>query len=68
MSHLETTQQTVTLGDQVDQNYIVKSGLIAGQDVIVDGIQKVTVGSAVSVTYAPASEPNGSSSTTADSQ
>jgi membrane fusion protein (multidrug efflux system) len=64
----KVTQQTVTLGDQVDQNYIVKSGLTAGQDVIVDGIQKVTVGSTVSVTYAPASEPNGSSSTTADSQ
>ena len=61
-------QQTVALGDQIGQNYVVKSGLSAGQDVIVDGIQKVTVGSAVSVTYAPASQPNGSSTTTADNQ
>jgi membrane fusion protein (multidrug efflux system) len=61
-------QQTVTLGDQIGQNYIVRSGLSAGQDVIVDGIQKVTVGSPVSVTYAPASQVNGSTTTTADNQ
>jgi membrane fusion protein, multidrug efflux system len=61
-------QQTVTLGDQIGQNYMVKSGLLAGQDVIVDGIQKVTVGSPVSVTYAPASQANGSSTATADNQ
>jgi membrane fusion protein (multidrug efflux system) len=64
----KVTQQTVTLGDQIDQNYIVKSGLTAGQDVIVDGIQKVKVGSMVSVTYAPASQPNGGATSTADSQ
>jgi hypothetical protein len=58
----------VTLGDQIGQNYIVRSGLSAGQDVIVDGIQKVTVGSPVSVTYAPASQVNGSTTTTADNQ
>lgn len=60
-------QQTVTLGDQVAQNYIVKSGLKVGQDVIVDGIQKVKVGGTVTVTYAP-SEPMTSGSETADSQ
>jgi membrane fusion protein, multidrug efflux system len=49
----KVTQQTVTLGDQIAQNYVVKSGLKAGQDVIVDGIQKVRVGVTVSVTYAP---------------
>ena len=64
----KVTQQTVTLGDQIAQNYIVKSGLTTGQDVIVDGIQKVKVGSVVSVTYAPASQPNGTSTSTADSQ
>jgi membrane fusion protein (multidrug efflux system) len=57
-------QQTVTLGDQIGQNYIVKSGLTAGQEVIVGGIQKVKVGAMVSVTVAPASPPT----TTADSQ
>jgi membrane fusion protein (multidrug efflux system) len=64
----KVTQRTVTLGDQIDQNYVVRSGLAAGQDVIVDGIQKVTVGSAVSVTYAAASQPNDGSATGADSQ
>ena len=67
-SDKKVTQQTVTLGDQIDQDYIVKSGLAAGQDVIVDGIQKVKVGSAVSVTYAPASQPNSGATNTADSQ
>jgi membrane fusion protein (multidrug efflux system) len=67
-SDKKVTQQTVTLGDQINQDYIVKSGLTAGQDVIVDGIQKVKVGSTVSVTYAPPSQPNGGSTNTADSQ
>ena len=34
-------QTKVTLGDQIDQNFVVKSGLSAGQQVITDGIQKV---------------------------
>ena len=67
-SDKKVAQKTVTIGDQIDENYIVKSGLTTGQDVIVDGIQKVKVGSAVSVTYAPASPVNGNSSNTADSQ
>ena len=41
-------QTNVTLGDQIAQNFIVKSGLTAGQQVIVDGIQKVKDGEAVS--------------------
>ncbi|MBW4024418.1 MAG: efflux RND transporter periplasmic adaptor subunit [Proteobacteria bacterium] len=45
-------KRAVTLGQQVAQDYIVKSGLKAGQDVIVNGIQKVRVGEKVSVTYA----------------
>jgi membrane fusion protein (multidrug efflux system) len=64
----KVTQQTVTLGDQIAQNYVVKSGLKVGQDVIVDGIQKVKVGETVSVTYAPAQTDSGTSSATADSQ
>jgi membrane fusion protein (multidrug efflux system) len=64
----KVSQQTVTLGDQIAQNYVVRSGLKAGQDVIVDGIQKVKVGSAVSVTFAPDQPDNGSSTDTADSQ
>jgi membrane fusion protein (multidrug efflux system) len=64
----KVTQQTVTIGDQIDENYIVKSGLTVGQDVIVDGIQKVKVGSTVSVTYASPSQSSDSSATSADSQ
>ncbi len=64
----KVTQQTVTLGDQIDQNYVVKSGVTAGQDVIVDGIQKVKVGSTVSVTYASSSPADGNAANTADSQ
>ncbi len=64
----KVTQQTVTIGDQIDENYIVKSGLTVGQDVIVDGIQKVKVGSTVSVTYASTSHASDSSATSADSQ
>ena len=64
----KVAQQTVTLGDQIDENYVVKSGLSAGQNVIVDGIQKVKVGSAVTVTDAPATPPSGGSANSADSQ
>ena len=64
----KVAQQTVTLGDQIDQDYVVKSGLTAGQDVIVDGIQKVKVGSTVSVTYAAAGQSGAVSTNTADSQ
>jgi membrane fusion protein (multidrug efflux system) len=64
----KVTQQTVTLGDQIAQNYVVKSGLTVGQNVIVDGIQKVKVGETVSVIYAPAQTDSGSSTATADSQ
>ena len=44
----------MTLGDQIGQNYVVKSGVKLGEDVIVDGIQKVKVGDTVTVTTAPA--------------
>jgi membrane fusion protein (multidrug efflux system) len=40
-------QQTVTLGDQIAQNFVVKSGVKLGDKVIVDGIQKVKVGDTV---------------------
>ena len=50
----KVAQQTVTLGDQVGQNYIVKSGVKLGDNVIVDGMQKVKVGDTVTVTTATA--------------
>jgi len=55
----KVAQQTVTLGQQVAQNYIVKSGVAAGDRVIVDGIQKVKVGEQVSPSLAPASAAGG---------
>jgi len=48
-------QQTVTLGAQIGQNFVVQSGLKLGDKVIVDGIQKVKVGDTVSATIQPAS-------------
>ncbi len=50
-------QVNVTLGDQIEQNYVVKSGLVAGQKVVVDGIQKVKDGEVVSPTE-EAAAPN----------
>jgi membrane fusion protein, multidrug efflux system len=50
----KVAQQTVTLGDQIGQNFIVKSGIKLGDRVIVDGVQKVKVGDAVTVTTAAA--------------
>ncbi len=67
-SDKKVTQQTVTLGEQIAQDYVVKSGLKVGQDVIVDGIQKVKVGVTVSVTYAPNQPDSGLSADTADNQ
>ena len=49
----KVVQQTVTLGDQIGQNYVVKSGVNLGDRVIVDGIQKVKVGQTVSPSVAP---------------
>jgi membrane fusion protein (multidrug efflux system) len=46
------------LGDQIAQNYIVKSGVAVGDRVIVDGIQKVKVGEVVSPQNAPAASPS----------
>jgi membrane fusion protein (multidrug efflux system) len=43
----KVSQQTVTLGDQIDQNFVVKSGVKLGDKVIVDGIQKVKPGETV---------------------
>jgi membrane fusion protein (multidrug efflux system) len=49
-------QTPVTLGDQIDQDYVVKSGLSAGQQVITDGIQKVKNGEVVSPTVESAAQ------------
>lgn len=46
-------QMPVVVGDQIAQDYVVRSGLNAGEMVIVDGIQKVTVGNAVNATIVP---------------
>lgn len=54
----KVTQQTVTVGDQIDQDYVVKSGLTVNQRVIVDGIQKVKAGQVV----APTTDDSSSSS------
>ncbi len=47
-------QEIVTLGEQIAQNFIVKFGLKLGDQVIVDGTQKVKVGDTVTTTTAPA--------------
>jgi membrane fusion protein (multidrug efflux system) len=59
----KVTQQTVTLGEQVGQNFIVDSGLSQGDRVIVDGIQKVKVGQQVN----PSLEPNQQASASSNS-
>jgi hypothetical protein len=46
----KVAQQTVVLGEQIAQNFIVKSGVKLGDRVIVDGIQKVKVGQVVTTT------------------
>jgi membrane fusion protein (multidrug efflux system) len=46
----KVVQTNVKLGDQIAQNFEVKSGLTAGQQVIIDGIQKVKDGEIVSPT------------------
>lgn len=47
-------QQTVTLGHQMAQDYIVNKGLNGGEQVIIAGVQKVRPGEAVKPTEAPA--------------
>jgi membrane fusion protein (multidrug efflux system) len=46
--------RTVTLGDRVDQDYIVTDGLKAGERIIVEGLQKARPGSIVTPTEQPA--------------
>ena len=45
-----TAQRAVTLGDRVGELWIVKSGLKAGERVVVDGIQKAPPGTVVAPT------------------
>lgn len=47
--------RTVTLGDRVDQDYIVTNGIKAGERVIIEGIQKARPGSTVNPQQRPAS-------------
>jgi membrane fusion protein (multidrug efflux system) len=46
-------QQTITTGEQIGQNFVVKTGLAANDRVIIDGIQKVKIGQPVTVTVQP---------------
>jgi len=50
----KVAQRTITLGPQIGQNFVAKSGLQLGDKVIVDGIQKVKIGDTVTATVAPA--------------
>ena len=43
-------QQPVTLGRQIAQDYIIEKGLTGGENVIVEGVQKVRPGETVKVT------------------
>jgi len=52
----KVVQASVTLGEQIAQNFVVKSGLSAGQQVIIDGIQKVKDGEVVSPTIESAGQ------------
>lgn len=52
----KVVQTGVRLGDQIAQFFEVKSGLAAGQQVIIDGIQKVKNGEAVSPTVESAGQ------------
>ena len=53
----KVSERTVKVGAQIGQDFVVKSGVEAGERVIVDGIQKVKNGQAVSVTTEPAAQP-----------
>ena len=47
--------RSVTLGEPVDQDYIVTEGVKAGEPVIVEGIQKARPGSVVIASERPVS-------------
>jgi len=51
--------RTVTLGQRVEQDYIVTEGVKAGERVIVEGIQKARPGSTVNAMERPASSETG---------
>jgi len=47
--------RTVTLGDRVDQNYIITEGVKAGERIIIEGLQKARPGATVNPTEQPVS-------------
>jgi membrane fusion protein (multidrug efflux system) len=56
----KTALRTVELGERVGANYVVRDGLKAGEQIIVEGLQKVRPGMVVSPTAQPIStEPGG---------
>jgi membrane fusion protein (multidrug efflux system) len=50
----KVTQQPITTGQQIAQDFVVTKGLIAGERVIVEGVQKVHPGEVVNPTEGPA--------------
>ncbi|MGH7103269.1 MAG: efflux RND transporter periplasmic adaptor subunit [Acetobacteraceae bacterium] len=48
-------EQPITLGSQIEQNFIVEKGLSGGEHVIIAGVQKVKPGEKVNPVAAPAS-------------
>ena len=47
--------RSVTLGDRVGQDYVVRDGVKADERIIVEGLQKVRPGATVNPTAQPAS-------------
>lgn len=47
--------RTVTLGDRVDQDYIITEGVKAGERIIIEGLQKARPGATVNPTEQPVS-------------
>jgi membrane fusion protein (multidrug efflux system) len=58
----KVVRQTVQLGPQIGQDYVVEKGLSAGDRVIIEGIQKVHPGEVVNPVDAPAQPQNESAS------
>jgi membrane fusion protein (multidrug efflux system) len=54
-------QETITTGEQIGQNFVVKTGLAVNDKVIIDGIQKVKIGQPVTVTVQPPAPPSSQS-------
>jgi len=56
---LRAFQKKVQLGQTIGANVIVRSGISAGEKIIVDGVQAIHEGSAISAASKPGSGQNG---------